>query len=512
LIARASTQPPVLTLMVAIVAVRTFGLARPVLRYAERLVSHDAALRVLADRRAQVYDALVPLVPARLGVRRGDVLASVVDDVDAFVDERLRVRQPLWTAGLVAAGATLLASLLTPFAGLVVAAVAATAGLGAWLATRLAQQAESDFVRERAAVSVRVEELVHGARQLALWRATKPALGRLDGAGEELAATVRRSARGLALGRTVVVLGCGLGPVAMAAVVPADATSPALLALLVLLPMALADALLPAVDAGALSVRTRAARSRLDALSTAVPAVADPRHPRPAPAVDGIRLRNVAAGWDGQDALTGVSFALPRGRWLGVVGPSGSGKSTLAALLLRFLDPHRGSVELGGADLRTLALDDVRRSVGLVDDDPYVFASTLVENVRLARPDAADDEVETAIRAAHLGPWLDGLPEGLDTRLGEGDANVSGGERARIGIARALLADQPVLVLDEPTAHLDAATARAVTDDVLAVSHSRSVLWITHGTIGLDRMDDVLHLGDESHLGAGTAIRRAGAP
>ena len=146
-----------------------------------------------------------------------------------------------------------------------------------------------------------------------------------------------------------------------------------------------------------------------------------------------------------------------------MVGPSGSGKSTLAALLLRFLDPvSRARSRLGGVDLRDLALDDVRRLTGLVDDDPHVFATTLVENVRLARP-AAPPTPRSRRRSAEarLGPWLDALPDGLDTWLGDGHAQVSGGERARLGVARSLLADQPVLVLDEPTAHLDHATADA---------------------------------------------------
>jgi ATP-binding cassette subfamily C protein CydCD len=178
-----------------------------------------------------------------------------------------------------------------------------------------------------------------------------------------------------------------------------------------------------------------------------------------------------------------------------MVGPSGCGKSTLAAVLLRFLDPTSGQVRLGARDARDLLLDDVRRTVGLVDDDPHVFSSTLRENVRLARPEASETDIEGALRTARLGPWLDGLPEGMDTLLGDGNAHVSGGERARIGLARAVLAGQPVLVLDEPTAHLDTATANAVADDLLAAGGGRAVLWITHRTVGLDRMDAVLDLG-----------------
>ena len=202
----------------------------------------------------------------------------------------------------------------------------------------------------------------------------------------------------------------------------------------------------------------------------------------------------MTAGWDGHPALSELSVSVPRGRRIGVVGPSGSGKSTLAALLLRFVDPLAGSVRLGGVDLPRLALDDVRRTVGLVDDDPHVFATTVAENIRLARPEASDDEVGAALREAGLELWLDGLADGLATRLGDGASAVSGGERARLAVARSLLADQRVLVLDEPTAHLDHATAEQLAALVLAADGRRAVVWITHEPVGLEHVDEIVRL------------------
>jgi ATP-binding cassette, subfamily C, bacterial CydCD len=272
----------------------------------------------------------------------------------------------------------------------------------------------------------------------------------------------------------------------------ADTLSKPMLALLLLLPLALVDVLVPLADAGALSVRTAAADARLASLASLTPAVTSPTAPRSTDLTSPVLAADrVAAGWGTAPAFVEVSIHLPAGSRLGVVGPSGCGKSTLAAALLRFLDPMSGTVTLADVPLPELALDDVRRTVGLVDDDPHVFGSTLRENLRLARPSATDAELRRAVDAAALGGWVDALPAGLDTLLGDGAAHVSGGERARIGLARALLADQPVLVLDEPTAHLDAATATAVTRDLLA-TEDRTVVWITHGTIGLDRMDSVL--------------------
>jgi ATP-binding cassette, subfamily C, bacterial CydCD len=499
LITRASEHPPVLMLMVAIVGVRTFGLARPVLRYAERLVSHDTALRLLAERRAGVYDALVPLVPGRLGVRRGDLLTSVVDDVDALVDEELRVRQPLLTSALVGVLASVLAGLVAPVAGLVVAGVCAAAWAAHLVTRRRVAAAEPAFVAGRAEVSTRVEHVLAGQRQLELWQATASELDGLAAAGRRLGAAAQRSARATAAARALTTLACGAGLVlmttALSGVLGRGDLSPAMTALLVMLPLALEDALSPLAEAASVSVRTRAARARLEALTSQQPAVPaaggsgarELGHPR-------LELREVLAGWGEHPVVEVDELDVAVGARVGIVGPSGSGKSTVAALLMRFLDPVSGALLVDGSDARGLRPADLRARVGLVDDDPHVFGSTVAENVRLARPSAGDDDVANALARANLGPWLASLPHGLQTMVGDGHAHVSGGERARLAIARSLLADQPVLVLDEPTAHLDAETARAVTEEVLG-QQGRSIVWITHGTVGLESMDRVVRLG-----------------
>ena len=271
-----------------------------------------------------------------------------------------------------------------------------------------------------------------------------------------------------------------------------------MLALLILLPLALVEMISPLADVGPLQVRVTAADRRLDGLAATAPAVTDPVDPLPAPPTEStppIERERVSAGWGAAPAFRVLDLDLPPGTRVAVVGPSGSGKSTLAAVLMRFLDPVAGEVRIAGKPTTRMMLDDVRRCVGLVDDDPHVFASTVFENVRLARPDATPTEVEAAVRAVQLGHWLDSLPQGIQTLLGDGHTHVSGGERARIGMARAVLADLPVLVLDEPTAHLDSATANAVAADLLDVASDRTVVWITHGTVGLDRIDRVLDLG-----------------
>ena len=499
LIVRAAEQPPVLMLILAIVGVRTFGIARPVLRYAERLVGHAAALRMLAEERARVYDDLVPLVPGRLGPHRGDLLARVVDDVDAVLDEQLRVRLPVLTGALVVAGATVFTALVSPVAvlpvlGSALVGGAAALGLSWWTARR----AEAAFVRERGALSALVGSVLDGAPDLVAWQAAGRAADAVRAVAVRLARAAGRAAGGAALGRAVATLAAGVGVVAVLHVA-AGTTSGPMLALLGLLPLALLDVLLPLADAGQLAVRTRAARERLAALACTEPAVTDPAEPVAAGPGRDLAVERVHAGWGEEAVLRDVGLGLPAGSRVAVVGPSGSGKSTLVALLLRFLDPQRGSVALDGRRLDRLALSDVRARIGLVDDDPHVFASTLRENLRLALPGADDAELLAALDRARLTPWVAQLPEGLDTFLGDGHADVSGGERARIGVARALLGDRRVLVLDEPTAHLDSGTAEALAADVLGTSaDGRSVVWVTHGRAGLDRVDRVLRLGDRA--------------
>ena len=273
--------------MVAIVLVRAFGIGRPLLRYAERLVGHDAALRMLAARRAEVYDTVVPLTPGALGRRRGDVLASVVDDVDAVLDDRLRVRLPLLTLAGVGALAAGLGALLLPVAGAAVAALVLTTFATALGVRAAVRRVEPDLVRQRALLSTRVLEAVQSARHLVLWQATGAAAGRVEEASTALARSVRRSAARVALGRAAVSLlaGAALTVVAVggtAAVAAGRLTGPAAAAVL-LLPLALLDVLVPVPDAAALSVRTRAARARLDALAQATPAVTSPDPAAPAP-------------------------------------------------------------------------------------------------------------------------------------------------------------------------------------------------------------------------------------
>jgi ATP-binding cassette subfamily C protein CydCD len=225
--------------------------------------------------------------------------------------------------------------------------------------------------------------------------------------------------------------------------------------------------------------------------------VSDP--PRPVELPDGPRalvMRGVRARHPGQRrwALDGVDLNLAPGARVAVVGPSGAGKSTLAWTLLRFLPYASGSITLDGVELTDLDGEQVRRAIGLVSQDAHVFDSTIEANLRVALPSADEGQLQAALAEARLLEWVQSLPLGLATELGERGARMSGGQRQRLALARALLADFPVLILDEPAEHLDAATARSIEDDLLEGARARSVLLITHRLDGLERFDEIVFL------------------
>ncbi len=506
LIVRASERPVILTLLAAIVAVRAFGIARPFFRYLERVVSHDAALDDLAQRRTAVYSALVPLTPARLGRRgRSHVLTGVVDDLTDVVEAQVRVTVPVVSSALAGLAATALVAWFAPAVGLVLAGLLVVVALGCRLAWWFESRSRDELLAARAEAN-RVSDLVaRQAGELQAIGAEGAATRWLAEAHDTLRGAVRRQSRGRALVAALLLLATAAAAVAAAFLAdPAEVGRP-VAALLVVVPVAVGDALAPLVDTMRSLARAQGSSTRLDALLGQEPAVHDPADPTPhretledreGPVVE---LEGVTASWTGAEPqLAATDLRLEPGRHVAVVGPNGSGKSTLLAVLARALDPTSGRHAVDGTDVRRMTVADVRRDVAVVDDEPHVFATTLAENLRLARPDAADTDLADALVRAGLGHWAADLPGGLDTRLGTGGRGLSGGERTRLGVARAVLADRPVVLLDEPAAHLDHATATAVLDDVLDATSDRSVVMVSHRPEALERFDTVLDLAPPS--------------
>ncbi|GAA0295582.1 thiol reductant ABC exporter subunit CydD [Streptomyces polychromogenes] len=513
LISRASEQPPVLYLMVAVTATRAFGLGRAVFRYTERLVSHDAVLRMLADLRVAVYRRLERIAPAGLrGQRHGDLLSRLVADADALQDYWLRWLLPVGTALLVGTGSVAFTAWLLPGAGAALAAGLLVAGIGVPLVSgACARSAERRLAPARGELATRVADLLTGTAELTVAGALTDRKARARDADGVLTRIASRGAAAAGLGGGLSALVCGLTVVcaafAGAGAVADGRLSGVAMAVVVLTPLAAFEAVSGLPMAVQYRQRVRRSAERVYEVIDAPVPVADPAEPRELPSSPfPLKLSGLAARHGGQerDALRGLDLTLEAGRRIAVVGPSGSGKTTLAQVLLRFLDPREGTYSLGGTDARTLEGDAVRRFVGLCAQDAHIFDSSVRENLRLARTGASEEELRGALAAARLLEWADGLPDGLDTLVGEHGQRLSGGQRQRLALARALLADFPVLVLDEPAEHLDLATADALTADLLEATEGRATVLITHRLAGLEAVDEVLVLDRGAVVQRGT--------
>jgi len=503
LISRAAQRPSEASLTLAIVGVQFFGLSRGFLRYGERLVGHDAALRVLASIRVRVFERLEAVAPAGLPVfRRGDLVARFVDDVDSLQDVVLRILQPYFVAVLVGAGTVAALWWFLPQAGLVLlVALVLCATAVPWLTGRLARREESRQATVRGELSASVVDLVEGAPELLVMGAVGGQLARLDESDDRLRRAARHGAgtTGIGLGLTTGLAGlASWGALTLGiAATHGGSLNGALLAVLALVPLAAFELASPLPAATQALQRSRVAAARVFEAMDAPAVVNDPAHPlarRDGPHV--LAMRGVWTSYPGAGcaALRDVDLELRPGRRVALVGPSGAGKSTLADVLVRFLPADAGEVSLDGVSLERLAADDVRRVVGLVEQSPHLFDTTLAENLRVGRRDATDAELDGVLARVGLGSWLAGLPDGLRTAVGAHGARLSGGQRQRVTVARALLADFPILVLDEPAEHLDPCAADALTADVLALTEGRSTLLITHRLSGLEQVDEIIVL------------------
>ncbi|UNS97869.1 thiol reductant ABC exporter subunit CydD [Streptomyces tubbatahanensis] len=537
LISRAAQQPPILYLMVAVTATRAFGIGRAVFRYAERLVSHDAALRVLAALRVRVYRRLERLAPAGLRHRRrGDLLTRLVADVDAVQDYFLRWLLPATVAGVVGLAAVAFTAWLLPAAGVALAVGLVVAGVAVPALTAvLSRRTEGRLAPARAELATRTVDLLSGTASGEL-----PVTGALAARHREVADADAALTRIAARSASRTALAAGLSTLAAGWTVTAAAWAGAhattggaldglLLATVVLTPLAAFEVVTPLPQAVQFRQRVRRSAQRVQEVLDAPAPVAEPERPAPLPQepfpvrVEGLTVRYPDAPDGAPPALVDVGLELPRGRRVAVVGASGSGKTTLANALLRFVDPEAGSYTFGPGAVSAYdgETDAVRRRVGLCAQDAHVFDSSLRENLLLALPRAvaedassADEALHAALAAARLDDWVATLPDGLDTLVGELGAKLSGGQRQRLALARALLADFPVLVLDEPAEHLDLPTADALTADLLTATEGRTTVLITHRLQGLDRVDEIVVLdhGRVVERGSYDGLARAEGP
>ncbi|HZV49079.1 MAG TPA: thiol reductant ABC exporter subunit CydC [Candidatus Dormibacteraeota bacterium] len=512
LISRAAQRPPVLSLMVAIVAVRAFALARALLRYGERLTAHEAGLALLVEIRTWFYERLEPRFPAWLGTgSSGDVVQRLVGDVDGLQDLYVRSLAPSLAAFLVCLAALFAARWLLPeaataLAGGCLAGAVAVPVLAGWLERRTADR----LAAARGGFRAALVESLRGAQELAVLGAARATERRLIDLDARLRRLEMRRALAAGLGdglgvlvsalTTWAVLLLGLGAVRQGRL------EGVLLGTLALLALGSFEAILPLADAARRLVAGLAAGRRLFEMASLPPPVTDPARPVPGPpsacrlTVERARLRYAPnRPW----ALDGVDLELNAGARVALVGPSGAGKTTLAQVLVRFRELDGGVITLDGHPLQAYRAEDVRRAIGLLEQEPHLFTTNLLENLRLARPGASMAEIEAAAARARILAWVRSLPAGWETPVGEAGVQLSAGQRQRIALARALLAGFRLLILDEPFAHLDPATARALADDLLG-QEGPGVLLITHRLYGMERLDEIVVLEEGRVTGRGT--------
>ncbi|MBB2155998.1 thiol reductant ABC exporter subunit CydC [Gluconacetobacter diazotrophicus] len=493
--------------VVGVVLLRASGVARVVLRYVERLVTHDAMFRALADIRVWFFRRLAGGAAAGLGFRRaGDLLSRLVSDVEALDGLYLRILVPLAGACLILPFLVLAVAPVDPTLAAIVGGLFVAGAFLLPLAAAMLGRREGALLTHRlAGLRIGVLDLVTGLREIRAFGAEGRVLSHVRARDASLLDGQARQARLLALlgavsylcGQAAIlavlaaVLGVGLGPI--------PAVRGVGLLFLVVAGFEGAGGL---TRAGALAGGISRAAARIVSVGD-TDAPSAPVGTLPAPAGADIRFEQVGFRWQanrghaGRAAVfDGLTLDIPAGSRVAILGPSGIGKSTLAALLLKVASPEAGRILLGGQDLATMDSVSVRQRIAWLSQATHLFADTIRANLLLGRPDATEAELWTALDRAQVGDVVRALPEGLDSWLGEGGASLSGGQGRRIALARTLLSDAPILILDEPATGLDAETEREFLKTLYSVTADRTVILIAHRLVGVERLDRVWRLSD----------------
>jgi ATP-binding cassette subfamily C protein CydC len=483
--------------------IRLFAILRTGGRYLERLVTHEATFRLLSELRVWFYQRIEPLAPARLQLyRSGDLLGRIQADIDTLHNAYLRLLVPILVA---VSGVLVVATVLCLYSrwvALLVLALLLLTGVAVPLVMRRAGERSGALVVEtRSELRTAVIDGVQGMGELRVYGAAQRQVQKIESLTRRLSAEQIRLSRLSGISEGAVGLCASLamwGTVLITvALIGRGALQPLDLPMLALLVLASFEAVGPLPLAFQRLGETFAAARRVFELVDAQPQVAAVRTPSPRPRDSGLTMRGVRMRYDAQDpwALDGLDLDLAAGRCVAVVGPSGAGKSSIVRLALRFWEYQKGEVRLGGHDLRSYQPEDVRSLIAVVSQDTHLFHTTILENLRVAAPEADQQAIVRATGAAQIHDFIAALPDGYHTHVGEAGVRLSGGQARRIAIARALLKDAPILLLDEPTENLDPQTERAVFEAIDRLMAGRTVLLITHKLAVLqNRVDEVLVL------------------
>ncbi len=502
LIAASALQYGLSQLTLPMFLVQIFGILRASLRYLERLVSHDVTFKLLADVRTWFYGRLEPLAPARLlEYRSGDLLSRITKDVEELENVYLRALSPVVVAAAVSALAFSLLYAFDPALAFVALGFLALAGVGVpLLVGALTRGLGRRELELRAELNAQVVDGVQGVQDLLALGQAASQQQKVSDLGGRLSRVQKRMASIAGLQNTLhdLISNTAMFTILVLTIpsVEEGRIGGVYLAFLALVTLGSFEAVQPLGTAFRFLGRSLNAGERLFEVIDTEPRVKDPEAPLPPPTSYTLEFDRVGFRYEeeGPPVLEDISFKVEPGSRVAVVGPSGSGKSTIVSLALRFWDPMEGEVRLGGHDLRVYAEEDLHRSVGVVAQDAHLFNETLRENLLLARPNATDDDLWSALTRARLAEFVSRLPQGFDTPLDEQGLRLSGGERQRVAVARALLKDAPVLILDEPTANLDPAAEHELLAGIYEQTPGRGTLVITHRLVYMERMDEILVL------------------
>ena len=514
LIARASQMPPVLYLEVAVVSVRFFGISKAVLRYLERLASHKLGVSGMTTLRTNLYKTLSYSGTARIAsLRRGDILDRMGTDVDNIGDFVVKSLLPAMVAAIVGIITVVGISLVDWRAGLFLALGLLLSGLVGPLftirATRISQQRET---QSRAQISEVAMTMVDGAAQITVDGQTQQVLSGLSKLEDQLYEAKDSSAKPAALAEAIDVFGM-LMAVIMAAYFGISAVNhqsipEVMLAVLALTPLSAFEGTAQLGPAAQQLVISATSAVRIMNLLPAQEQVKtteedeQPSTPRNRNTSSILEAKDLAIGWPGGPVVAeGINLRLEPGNHLAIVGQSGIGKTTLLYTLAGLLKPVSGSVKIDGVDIFSLPRIRAAASFVITPEDAHIFETTILENLRVANGQLSAKEGEELLKEAGLGQWISSLPDGLETELGSGATTISGGERRRILLARAMAAKAPLLALDEPGEHLDAETADALLRDLLNAGNKeqkRGVILVTHRLTPLDQADKVFIM-DKPH-------------
>ena len=501
MISTAAIATAVADLGVSVVATRLFGISRAVFRYLERLVSHNVTFRLLARLRVWFYEKLEPLAPARLmDYKSGDLLARVIGDVETLENFHVRVISPSLTAILVGLFTALFFASFYPTIALVLIGFFLTLGLILPLLAQLVSRKPGQrLITQRADLQSQLVDGIQGLADLLAFGRGQDRANQIASTGKDYGSTQKQMARisGIhsALGTLLTNLGLWTMLVLVIPQVTAGNIKGVMLGTFTLMTLASFEAVNPLPLAAQMWNASREAARRLFEVVDVEPGISD-RVNSDQSKITNYQLQFTDLSFSypntSTPALDHVTFDLQPLTSVAIVGPSGAGKSTLANLLFRFWEYELGEIRLGGESLKFLNQDEVRKRCALVSQNSYFFNTSIRENLRLARPKVTPDEMEAALRSAHVYEFVTNLAKGYDTFIGEQGLRLSGGERQRLAIARALLKDAPILILDEPTANLDPITEKQVLDTLFEVMRGKTSLLITHRLVGLENVDEIL--------------------